>query len=78
MLTIKDLDEIEKIVEDKVKEVTSGLPTRDEFFKKMDEVVGELKIIREEQPLINHHLDNHEDGIAKVEKKLQIKTLVIS
>ena len=72
-LTQKDLDEIEQIVDDKIEDKTKNLPTKDEFFNKMDEVVGELKAIREELPLISHRLSNHEDRIQRVENKLQIK-----
>ncbi len=48
MLTQKDLSQIEEIVEEKIGEKTKFLPTKDEFYGKMDEVVGELKSIREE------------------------------
>lgn len=43
MLTQRDLDEIEKVVDENVGEKTRNLPTKHEFFNKMDEVVGELK-----------------------------------
>lgn len=76
-LTIKDLDEIEKIVDEKLEERTSNLPTKDEFFGKMDEVVGELKAIREEQPLQSHKLSDHEDRITTLEEKLQIKPSLV-
>lgn len=72
MLTAQDLDEIEKVVDEKIDENTRNLPTKDEFFGKMDEVMGELKAIREEQPLQSHRLSNHEDRISVIEKKLQI------
>lgn len=42
MLTQKDLDEIEEIVEEKLDGKIKNLPTKDEFFSKMDEVMGEL------------------------------------
>lgn len=48
MLTQTDFDEIEKIVDEKIGQKTKLLPTKDEFFEKMDEVMGELKGIREE------------------------------
>ncbi len=51
----------------------SHLPSKNEFYNKMDEVVGELKVIREEQPILSHQLANHEDRIDKIEKKLNIK-----
>jgi predicted nuclease with TOPRIM domain len=71
-LTQKDLDEIENIVDEKIGEKIKNLPTKDQFFSKMDEVVGELKAIREELPSINSQLSNHEDRIEKVESKLNI------
>jgi hypothetical protein len=46
MLTAQDLDEIEKVVDEKIDEKTRNLPTKDEFFGKMDEVIGQLKAIR--------------------------------
>jgi predicted nuclease with TOPRIM domain len=72
---IKDLvkvtiDEDETLVR---KDDIKHLPTKDEFYEKMDEVVGELKAIREEFPTINHQLSDHEDRIEKIEDKLQIK-----
>lgn len=40
MLTQTDLDEIEKIVEEKIDQKTKLLPTKDEFFGRMDEVIS--------------------------------------
>ena len=48
MLSQKDLDEIDKIVDKKIK----YLPTKDDFYTKITEVMGELKAIREEQAVI--------------------------
>ena len=48
----------------------SHLPTKDEFYSKMDEVMGELKAIREEQTVQSHQLSDHEDRIEKVESHL--------
>jgi len=45
-LTQKDLDDIEQIVDEKIEEKVKNLPTKDEFYNKMDEVIGELKTIR--------------------------------
>ena len=36
----------------------------------MDEVVGELKTVREEQPLQSEKLSEHEDRIQKIESHL--------
>jgi len=75
--SIKDLMEItfdEKIEEKELvtKDDIKHLPTKDEFYQKMDEVVGELKAVREELPIISHQLSNHDDRIEKIEEKLQI------
>ncbi|MFC1710358.1 hypothetical protein ACFL0F_01705 [Patescibacteria group bacterium] len=69
-LTIKDLDEIEKIVDNKIEENTKNLPTKDEFFTKMDEVMGELKSIRESTSILTNRVSEHEDRISKIEKKI--------
>ena len=70
----RDLDEIEKIVDEKVELRTRNLPTKDDFFGKMDEVMGELKTIREEQTVQSHRLSNHEDRITTLEDKVGIQT----
>ena len=64
---------IEEAIESKGlvrKEDISHLPTKDEFYTKMDEVMGELKDIREEQAVQSHQLSNHEDRIEKIESHL--------
>jgi hypothetical protein len=60
---------IEEATEKKLvtKEDISHLPTKDEFYEKMDEVMGELKTIREEQTLLSHRISDHEDRIEKIE-----------
>ena len=70
MLTIKDLDEIEKIVDEKIEEKTKNLPTKDEFFTKMDEVMGELKTIRESTEMLTERVSDHEERITRIEKKI--------
>ena len=47
----------------------SHLPTKDDFYGKMDEVVGEQKN-REEQALQSQHLSEYEDRIEKIEDHL--------
>ncbi len=58
-LTQADLDEIKKVVDEKIKEGTRNLPTKDEFFEKRDDVMGELKANREEQVVASHQISNH-------------------
>lgn len=77
MLTQKDLDEIEEIVEEKIEEKISLLPSKNEFFGKMDEIMGELKTIRESQDIITHKVyEDHENRITHIEKKLQIQPTI--
>lgn len=66
-LTQPDFDQIETLVKEIVKEEINHLPTKDEFFGKMDEVVGELKSLREEVGVVTHQVSNHEDRITKLE-----------
>jgi hypothetical protein len=71
-LTQTDLNEIEKVVDEKIETRTRNLPTKDEFFGKMDEVMGELKAIREDRTIASHQLANHEDRITTLEEKTGI------
>ena len=67
---------IDEDIEDKLvtKDEIGLLPTKDEIFTKMDEVMGELKTIREEQALQSQHLSDHDDRIEKIENHLGIST----
>lgn len=74
MLTQRDLDQVEKLTRSIVKEEIKFLPSKNEFYGKMDEVMGELKKIREEQELttdrnseIKDTLKDHETRIDKLE-----------
>lgn len=76
LLRIEDLFEkqLEVKLEEKFKEKLKFLPTKHEFYAKMDEVMFELKAIREEQELITGRnrevtdtLENHEIRIKKLE-----------
>lgn len=66
------IDEDETLVR---KDDLKFLPTKDEFYTKMDEAMGELKTIREEQTLLsglNVKVNNHDERIGVIEHKLQI------
>jgi hypothetical protein len=54
------------------KEDLSHLPNKDEFYTKMDDVMGELKTIREEQSVQSQHLSDYDDRIQKIEDHLGI------
>ena len=71
MLTQQDIDEIDKLVTDKLDEKTKLLPTKNDFFTKMDEVMGELKAIREEHALQGNTVSNHTDQLEKQETQIK-------
>ena len=76
-LDADDLDKIKQLIEVSLgeavestlvtKEDISHLPTKDEFYGKMDEVVGELKAVREEVAVLGHQVSDHGDRIEKLE-----------
>lgn len=70
MLTQKDIEEIKSIVREEIVQKTRLLPTRDEFFTKMDEVMGELKAIREEHAIQSDILSGHTDQIEEHEERI--------
>ncbi len=85
MLTLKDLLQIEKIVEDKLDEKLDErlkfLPTKEEFFSRMDKLMGELKAMREAFDLhtgqhrdINDAVENHGTRIKILEKRVGVAT----
>lgn len=83
MLTKGDLTNIQKLMKVTLdgdetlvrKEDISHLPTKEEFFKKEDELMGELKTMREEHKMLSNRVyEDHEPRITKIEKKLQIQT----
>ena len=69
---IKTLIEVtfDEQLDERLDEKLSHLPTKDEFYGKMDEVMGELKTIREEQALQSQHLSDHDDRIEKIDNHL--------
>ena len=66
-VTVEDVIERKGVV---TKDQIGNLPTKYEFYGKMDEVMGELKAIREEQTVQSQHLSDHEDRIEKIESHL--------
>lgn len=75
MLTQRDFDQVEKLTRNIVKEEIKNLPAKDEFYTKMDEVMGELKAIREKYAIFegkfsrhSDQLENHEERITKLEQ----------
>ena len=73
---IKGLIEVtlDEKLDEKLDVKLSHLPTKDEFYGKMDEVMGELKTIREEQTLQSQHLSDHEDSIQNIKYHLDMSS----
>ena len=73
-LTKHDLDLIRLLIDErldiKLEEKLKYLPTKDEFYTKMDEIMGELRVIREEQSLLFPRVYDHENRIEKVPARL--------
>lgn len=69
-LTRRDLDEVEKLLDDKLDEKLAILPTKDEFFGKMDKLMGELSTIRLEQKATSNQIRRHENEIQDIKKAL--------
>jgi hypothetical protein len=51
-----EITESNKELEERIGEKISHLPTKDEFFERMDFLAGELKAIREELPVLSHQV----------------------
>lgn len=63
---------LDEVLDKKLEEKLSHLPSKKDFYEKMDEIMGELRTIRENQELISHKVyEDHEPRITKIEKKLR-------
>jgi hypothetical protein len=54
---------LEEKLEQKLTEHLGKYPTKDEFYTKEDELMGELKAMREEVTVLSHHVSTHSDQI---------------
>ena len=61
-------EETPKIVKEEIKH----LPTKEEFYRKMDEVMGELQTTRDEQTVMRGQIENHEEEIETIKTHLKI------
>lgn len=80
MLTKKDLDEIRAVIderlgikldeklEEKLNEKLSSYPNKDEFYEAIDQIMKELRAIRDEHAIESYRVKNHEERIASLEK----------
>lgn len=55
-------------LEEKVKQYVGNLPTKEEFNFRMDEMMGELKTVREEQSGLSQHDRDQFDSIEALQK----------
>lgn len=70
ILTQKDLDDLEKLIDEKLDEKIKHLPNKHEFFKAMDEIMGELKSLRESYEIIGPQVVNHKARLERLEKTI--------
>lgn len=70
MLTQKDVEQIEKQTRKILKQEIKHLPTKDDFYNRMDELIGEVKSMREEQTLIAGKISEHTDSIENHEYRI--------
>ncbi len=62
---------------DNLEQKIDHLPTKEEFYSKMDEVVGELQKLREEVVFTNHHYEKTNKRVDIIDKHLGIDTSVV-
>lgn len=75
MLSKQDLQAIEQLFdvkfdekfEEKFNEKLKYFPSKDEFYKMMDKLMGELETIRNEQIIITHHHEEFRTRVKKLE-----------
>ncbi len=64
--------ELEKIITP-LEEKIAFLPTKDEFYKMMDEWIGEVKEYRQERVFLSSRVSNHEKRLIEIESALTDK-----
>jgi|SRR3989344_9345463 len=62
---------------DDLKEKTNHLPTKDEYYKREDKTMGELKKLREAVTVTGYHYKNTNKRIDKIDKHLNINTSIV-
>lgn len=67
-LTQRDLDEIEKIIEEKLDNKIKFIPSKKEFFSAMDKIMGELQEIRDELTITGNQTTDHETRVSALEE----------
>lgn len=70
-----EINESAKEVKAEIHEEISHLPTKDEFFERMDFLAGELKAIRQEMPILSHQVVRYEERLDRIDTKLGLPSL---
>ena len=65
-------DVFDRKLDEKLDEKLKNLPTKKEFFGRMDKLLSQVQTSRSEQTLLSHRVSNHEDRLQIVEGKLKI------
>ncbi len=63
---------LDRKLDEKLDEKLKNLPTKKEFFGRMDKLLGEVQTSRSEQTILSHRVSTHEDRLQVVENKLNI------
>lgn len=66
---------VEEIIDEKLKEKIKLLPTKEEFFGRMDKLSGEIKAVRDEQSLHQGQHDQIDKRLDRAEKELHLHPL---
>jgi len=67
MLTQKDLDEVEKLIDQKFEEKLKLLPSKDEFFTQMGKLMKELQALRQETAILPKQVSDLRDRVDSLE-----------
>ena len=65
----------EEILDRKLKEHVGNLPTKTEFYSRMDALTAEIKDYREEVIIVagyKDQIDDHEDRLTHIETRLHV------
>jgi hypothetical protein len=71
------LSDIEKSIKNDLKKQVKHLPTKEEYFTREDETMGELKKLREEVAMTGQHYEDTNKRVDKIDKYLNINSRVL-
>lgn len=67
MLTQRDLESIEELIDEKLDEKLKILPSKNEFFTKMGELMKELEALRQETTVLPEQVADLKDRVENLE-----------